>query len=165
VYDPERRRLRIPQNWNVGTGLDWGTTVEHPTAIIPVARPNAGLPISDLFLTFGEVVLPAYPHDVNKEPEIVSPGRVAAAEHRHMKHWGVSERQVTVRRMSHEASAAKNSFALDLQDDLKLYYHKWKAVKGSGVPQWQNAMEIDYTKPHPFRRYPKSASQTRLKGR
>ncbi len=32
---------------------------------------------------------------------------------------------------------------------------KRKAAKGSGVPQMQNAMEIDHTKPHPFRKFPK----------
>jgi hypothetical protein len=44
--------------------------------------------------------------------------------------------------------------AIDLKDDIKQFFNKWKAVKGSGVPQIQNLLEIDRTKPHPFRRYP-----------
>lgn len=156
VYSEEHRRLQLPHQWNVGTGMDFGTTVAHPTAIFPVARPNQATPIADLFLTFGEVVLPAFPHDVNKEPELVSPGRVAEAERKHLKHWGVRDSQVTIRRMSHEQSAALNAMALDLPEELKIYYRKWKAARGNGVPQWQSVMEIDYSRPHPFRRYPKT---------
>jgi hypothetical protein len=56
--------------------------------------------------------------------------------------------------MSHEASAALNTMIVDLPEELKTFYNKWKAQKGSGVPQIQNMLEIDTKKPHPFRRYP-----------
>jgi hypothetical protein len=59
--------------------------------------------------------------------------------------------------MSHEASAALNTMRVDLQDDLKTYFSKWKAEKGSGVAQIQNLLEINRTKPHPFRRNPLSS--------
>lgn len=156
VWSKELNRPIIPHNWNVGLGLDWGTTVGHPTCIFPMARPNAAVPLSDSFFTFGEVCLPKFPNDANAIPEIVSPKRVVEAEKAHLKKWNVADRQIVLRRMSHEASAALNAFALDLEEDLKTFYGKWKAQKGSGVPQWQNVMEIDWSKPHPFRKYPKN---------
>lgn len=165
IYSKERRHLQIPSQWNVGVGLDWGTTPEHPTGIFPVARPNKNVPLNDSFFVFGEVVLPKYPHDVNKPADLVSPKRVATAEREHLKKWNVSERQVHPRRMSHEASAALNAFAIDLQDDLKVYYSKWKASRGSGVPQLQNVLEIDYSKPNPFRRYPQNYPDKKKRGR
>jgi hypothetical protein len=155
VYNRQARRLQIPSQWNVGLGQDWGTTPEHPAAIAPVARPNQNVPLHDSFFVFGEIVLPKYPHDPNKPAEEVSPGRVAAAEVAHLKKWSVAESMVKIRRMSHEASAALYSYLLDLPEDLKRFYSKWKAAKGSGVPQMQNVLEIDYTERHPFRRYPK----------
>lgn len=165
VYSKEHRRLQIPSQWNVGLGMDFGTTPGHPTAVMPLARPNKAVPLHDSFFCFGEVVLPKYPHDVNKPAELVSPGRVAAAERAFLKRWGVREEQIHPRTMSHEQSAALNAMAIDLPDDLKVYYHKWKAKKGSGVPQWQNIMEIDYTKPHPFRKYPKNHPDKRKAGK
>jgi hypothetical protein len=32
-----------------------------------------------------------------------------------------------------------------------LFFNKWQAQKGSGVPQLQQMLEIDWSKPHPFR--------------
>ena len=43
---------------------------------------------------------------------------------------------------------------MDLPDELKTFFVKWKAKRGSGVPQIQNLLEVDPTKPHPFRKYP-----------
>lgn len=154
VLNEKRDRLLIPVQWNVGLGHDWGTTVEHPAAIAPVARPNRGTVLSDSFFVFGEVVTPHYPRDVNAPVQPVSPGRVALAEKDHLKKWNVDDSQITLRLMSHEASAALNSYAEDLTEDLKVHYGKWKAARGSGVPQLQQVLEIDFRKEHPFRRYP-----------
>lgn len=165
VLNEERQTLQIPSQWNVGLGQDWGTTVDHPASIAPVARPNKAVPLNDSFFLFGEVVLPHYPHDVNKVPELVSPGRVAAAEVEHLKRWNVQELQVTICLMSHEASAARNTYSEDLTDDLKRYYGKWKAARGSGVPQVQNVLQINYTEDHPFRRYPKDHPDKAKRGK
>lgn len=165
VWNRERNRLQIPSQWNVGLGQDWGTTPEHPTAIIPVTRPNKNVPLSNCFFIFGEVVLPEYPHDVNKPAASVSPRKVAVAEKNHLNKWNVRNQQITLRRMSHEASAALNAFADDLEDDLKIYYSKWKASKGSGVPQMQNVLEIDYSKPHAFRKYPDNYPDENKRGK
>lgn len=154
VWNASTLRPQIPLQWNTGLGMDWGTTPDHPSAIIPMSRPNQNVPLSDSLFTPGEVVLPKFPHDVNKPADAVSPGRVIAAEKAHLKKWNITERSIGLRRMSHEASAAMNSFAIDLPDDMKTYYGKWKAARGSGVPQWQQVLEIDYAEQHPFRKYP-----------
>jgi hypothetical protein len=53
--------------------------------------------------------------------------------------------------MSHEASSTLATMAVDLSEDLQIYFDKWKAAKGSGVSQLIQFMEIDHTKSHPFR--------------
>lgn len=154
VWNYERNRPQIPSNWNVALGMDWGTTLGHPTAVSASARPNQNVPLNDCFFEFAEIVLPKYPMPTHEEVPLVSPGRVALAVKETMQKWNVSENQIKLRLMSHEASAALATMAVDLQDELKIFFNKWKAQKGSGVAQIQNVLEIDYTKPHPFRKHP-----------
>lgn len=147
-------RLDLPDRWNVGQGFDWGTTREHPAAVATVTRPDQTTPFDDSHFVVLETVLPAFPYDTHAPAELVSPGRVAAAVKRDAAGLGIVDGQVKARKMSHEASAARNTLIQDLPDDLQLYFNKWQASRGSGVAQIQNLLEIDYTKPHPFRRYP-----------
>jgi hypothetical protein len=151
VWNPRKLHPQIPPLWNVGLGLDWGTTLAHPTAVAAIARPNQSSPLNDSFFAFTEVVLPAYPHTIGEEVPLVSPGRVAKALQEALAEWNVQENQVKQHLMSHEASAALNTMRIDLADDLKTYFNKWKPKRGSGVPQVQNVLEIDYTLSHPFR--------------
>jgi len=89
----------------------------------------------------------------------VSPGRVAQAIKQFLTRWDIKEQQITMRLMSHEASSARNTMMFDLPESDKEFFGKWKAKKGSGVPQIQNLLEIDKTKLHPFRKYPKGTMQ------
>src|SRR6202011_3520970 len=76
----------------------------------------------------------------------------------------MEEKRMEISAMSHEASAAYNTF-LDMVDEGEaLWFNKWKAKVGSGVPQIQNALEIDWEKDHPFRRYPADHPETTLRG-
>lgn len=154
IWNEKRKCLQIPPRWNVGLGFDWGTTKKHPSAIVFIARPNALSRWKDYHFVFGEVVLPEYPLDAFELPELVSPGRVARAITDFLKKWNISESQITHRLMSHEASAAMNTMAIDLKDDIAQFFGKWKAKRGSGVPQMQNLLELDYRKEHPFRKMP-----------
>lgn len=154
VWNYLRETLQIPTRWNVGVGMDWGTTPKHPTAAVFVARPSEASPFRNSHFVFGEVVRPRFPADAFAETEAVSPGRVAAAITDFLKNRNIQDGQIRARLMSHEASAALNTMAIDLKDDVKQFFVKWKAQKGSGVPQIQNLLEIDYTRNHPFRRYP-----------
>lgn len=152
TWSPARQRPLIPHDWNVGVGLDWGTTLGHPSAAVCVARPPERVPaMKDSFFAFAEIVLPKYPHTSGEEPELVSPGRLAAAIKQALAEWNVEWSRVRMALMSHEASAALNTMRVDLADDLKLFFNKWKAKRGSGVPQVQQMLEMDHSRPHPFR--------------
>src|ERR1051325_6220455 len=147
---------RISARWNKGRGLDWGTTPEHPTAVIHAARPHALDPHNSLHLTFGEIVRPLWPPlDPHNEPEMVSPGRVATAIKQRYIKLLVNESEMKLSLMSHEASAALATLLIDLPDHLKTFFAKWKPKRGAGVPQVQEAMAIDWSRFHALRRYPK----------
>jgi hypothetical protein len=154
IWNYESNAPQIPSNWNVGLGLDWGTTIGHPTVITAVARPNQSAPLNDCFFVFMETCLPKYPLASHEEIPLVSPGRVAEALQDALREWNVSHSQIKMQLMSHEASTALNTMRVDLQDHLKTFFSKWKAQKGSGVAQIQNLLEINKTKPHPFRSEP-----------
>ncbi len=145
----------IPSRWHVGRGFDWGSTRAHPSSVASVTRPDQTCPHDDSHFFFSEVVLPTFPYDPSVAAEVVSPGRVAAAVKVSHQKFRLHDSQIEQSKMSHEASAAQSTLMLDLPDELQLFFKKWKAAKGSGVPQMQNLMEIDYTKEHPFRRFPK----------
>jgi hypothetical protein len=151
VWSEERDHPQIPHNWNVGLGLDWGTTAAHPSAVAAFARPHQLSPLADCFFSFTEVILPTFPMAVGEDVPLVSPGRVSAAIKQAMKEWNVSDGQIRKQLMSHEASAALNTMLIDLPEDLKSYFRKWVPKRGSGVPQIQNLLEIDRKQPHPFR--------------
>lgn len=155
VWNVQRNCLQIPQRWNVGLGFDWGTTREHPSAVAFTARPSELSPLKDCHFVFAEFIKPEFPLDSFSEPELVSPGRVALGVQNVLKQWNVVDSQINFKLMSHEASAALNTMAVDLKDDIKQFWGKWKARKGSGIPQIQNLLEVDHSKEHPFRRYPK----------
>lgn len=144
----------IPNRWHVGRGLDWGTTRQHPAVTAYVTRPDKTCPFSDDHFVISEIVMPQFPFDPSLASEVVSPGRVAHAIKTRERDLRIMGSQIEQSKMSHEASAAKNTLMLDLPQELTTFFNKWKAAKGSGVPQLQNMLEIDRTKPHPFRRYP-----------
>lgn len=155
VWDERNERIKIPARWNVGMGFDNGTTVGHPSAVSIVGRPSASSPMQNSHFMIGEIIMPKFPRPAFETPELVSPGRVALAIKQFLGKWGIAESQVKLRLMSHEASSARNTMMLDLPEDMQEFFGKWMAKKGSGVSQIQNVLEIDYTKPHPFRKYPK----------
>jgi hypothetical protein len=156
--DPERpdSAFQIPHNWTLGRGLDWGTTSEHPMACEFVARPYETHELTDSVFVYREITRPEFPFkDDHLEP--VSPRRVKKAVLESTRR-DREEARMEISAMSHEASAALNTFLEMIgeeRDDDALWFNKWKPQTGSGVPQIQNALEIDYTKDHPFRRYPK----------
>lgn len=149
------KNLHIPRRWNVGRGLDFGTTPEHPSGIIYAARPDRNTPLNDSHFLFGHICRPLYPAIAGEIPELVSPGRLAKAMNALEFDWQISDSQIKVSLMSHEQSAALNTMLIDLPEKDQQVFNKWQAKKGSGVPQIQNLLEIDYSKKHPFRVYPK----------
>jgi hypothetical protein len=115
--------------------------------------------LADSVLVIGEIVMPEYPYDSTVMPELVSPGRVVRAIKRRLTEMGVSEGQVEMALMSHEASSARNAVLVDLPEEDQVFFQKWRAQRGSGISQIQQLLEIDRKKPHPFRVYPKGHPQ------
>lgn len=150
-------QAKIPARWHKARGLDWGTTPKHPTAVIFSTRPTVRDPLDDCVFTFAEVVRPRWPPaDAHAEIEMVSPGRVAQAIDDKQRSLGIEDSHIKKSLMSHEASAALATFLIDLPKEIQQYFNKWKAKKGSGVPQIQELLTIDRKRPHPFRRDPKT---------
>jgi hypothetical protein len=151
------RQKTPPERWHKGRGLDWGTTPKHPTACILATKPTKTDPLDDCVFLVGETVLPRYPSpDPHADPELVSPGRVSRAINETQKRLGVTDSHIKKSLMSHEASAALATFVVDLTEENKQFFSKWKPKKGSGVAQVQEMMRIDPKRPHPFRRHPQT---------
>lgn len=146
--------LTIPTRWQVGRGLDWGTTPLHPSVCAFITKPDQTSPLADSHFLFAEVCLPPFPKSLTNESMIVSPGVVADAIRDTGNKWALQDGQIVKSEMSHEASAALNSMIQDLAEDRRVFFGKWKAQKGSGVPQIQNQLKIDKSQPHPFRKFP-----------
>lgn len=146
---------RIPERWEVGKGLDVGTTPSHPAVCTYFTIPDQRYPFSDIHLGISEICMPKFPRESYDRAELVSPGRLAKAMRVGEDFMGILDSQIRQSVMSHEASSTLNTFLIDLPEELQQAFRKWKPQRGSGVPQIQNLMEIDKTKPHPFRLYPK----------
>lgn len=163
--DPETEQspFRIPHNWNLGRGLDWGTTIGHPMVCEFSARPYESQPLTDSVFVYREITRPKFPFN-DEDVQPVNPRRVMkeilAATKRDQE-----EARMEISAMSHEASAAYNTFMDLMQGEESLWFNKWKAQVGSGVPQIQDALEIDTTKDHPFRCYPKNYPDKLLAGK
>lgn len=154
VRNTDTNEIKIPARWHCGTGLDYGSTPKHPSCSCLVTRPDRTTPLDDCHFIIGEVCLPKFPREAGEEAELVSPGRVADAVKALELTWEVTDSMVEERVMSHEASAAMMTMVIDLPEERQVYFRKWKARRGSGVPQIQSGLEIDYAKPHPFRKLP-----------
>lgn len=147
----------LPALGNIGVTQDWGTTRQHPCVTGWMWRPYEYYPLNDCYFLYREQCVPNWP--VPEDPLLpVSPGRVMKAIHKAEEAWGERER-VVMRRMSHEQSAAANTYAQDLPKEEREVFLKWKPSSKGGIPQIQNYLAIDYTKPHPFRVYPKGHKQ------
>jgi hypothetical protein len=153
---------QLPHNWNLGRGLDWGTTPGHLMACIFAARPYVTHPLTDSAFIYREITRPVWPVQEGG-PQPVSPRRVKKAIMDSTKRLN-EEARMEISAMSHEASAAYNTFLEMMGDDDSLWFNKWKPQVGSGVPQIQNMLEIDQTQEHPFRRYPANYPDKALAG-
>lgn len=151
------QRERIPQRWEVGKGLDVGSTPGHPAVVTYFTIPDQRYPFSDIHFGIGEICMPKFPREQRRKDEqleVVSPGRIALAMKSFEDGMQIEDSQIRQAKMSHEASQTLNTFIVDLDPSIRPSFQKWKAKRGSGVPQVQNLMEIDKTKPHGFRFYP-----------
>lgn len=154
VWCPSVNEGAVVARYKGQVAITGNTTRKHPSVTTFSAKPAENSPLKDCQFMFGEICKPKFPLDSFESPEIVSVGRVATAIREFLDLWNVRDSQVVLRLMSHEASAALNTMAVDLPEETAQFFNKWKAEKGSGVPQIQNLLEINPNKSHPFRRYP-----------
>jgi hypothetical protein len=141
-------RPRIPAHWYLARGQDWGTTVAHPCATVWLARPGAADLLKECVFVYRELLFPEYPIPLSDEP--VTPRRVGMAIVEAERPWNEAARMSTSL-LSHEASTALNTYVLDMPPGFKLRFAKWKPDRRAGIAVLQNYMEIDKSRPHPFR--------------
>jgi hypothetical protein len=141
-------RPRIPPAWHLGRAQDWGTTVQHPCATVWLAKPTKGHQLWDSVFVYREMLFPEYPNPMTME---VSPLKVGQAIVDVERDWMESSRMV-LSLMSHEATAALNTYNNDMPPGYKLRFSKWKPDRLAGIAQLQNYLQIiDPTRSHPFR--------------
>jgi hypothetical protein len=155
-HDPDIpcRNPHIPFTWNLGRGLDWGTTPGHPCVTIWAARPAERDRLNDSVFVYRELCRPYFPPKA-QTPYLVNPRRIAESILAAERRWEETNR-ITMSILSHEASATQNTF-LDPDEPefnrLRFVKHKAKS-RLDGIPQIQNALQINHSQPHPFRRHP-----------
>jgi hypothetical protein len=160
----------IPVHWLKGCGLDYGTTPEHPSVLKWVTVPGEFEPFSDIWIWYRERCRPRYPHSKMDVVEPVSPITLAKIMREDEYPWH-EDRNMVTRVMSHEQSAAKNTFneheklfaekaydfdpmEVDFSQFGGLDFIKRKGDARSGIAQMQDRFLLDMKKPHPFRLYP-----------
>lgn len=155
-HDPDIpcRAPHIPFNWNLGRGLDWGTTTAHPCVTVWAARPAERDQLNDSVFVYREMCRPYFPPQA-KKPFLVNPRRIAEAILANERRWEETNR-ITMSILSHEASATQNTFLdPDEPEFNRLAFVKHQAKnRMAGIPQIQNALQINHNEPHPFRRHP-----------
>jgi hypothetical protein len=141
-------RPRIPSGWHLGRAQDWGTTIQHPCATVWLAKPSHGHQLTDSVFVYREMLFPEYPKPITLE---VSPLKVGQAIVDVERDWMEASRMV-LSLMSHEATAALNTYNNDMPRGYKLRFSKWKPDRLAGIAQLQNYLQIiDTTRSHPFR--------------
>jgi hypothetical protein len=154
VWCPSVKEGAVIARHNGQITITGNTTRAHPSAYTAWTRPDQRYPFDDVVLGIGEVVLPHFPYNATEIAEVVSPGGVARAIRAWRAMNNILDGQIKLSVMSHEASAALNAFILDLPKGEQVFFRKWKAQRGSGVPAMQNLMDVNPKRPHPFRIYP-----------
>lgn len=160
----------VPYHFFKGNSLDYGTSLEHPSALKWITVPGEYDPFNDIWLWYRERTLPKYPHQTGETVEPVSPILLAKV----IREAEAAAREgdnMATRVMSHEQSAAMLTFnenekmfarqaynldpeQVDFANFDGLDFKKRKGDSRSGIAQMQDRFFIDESKPHPFRRYP-----------
>lgn len=148
----------LPYHWQKGLGLDFGTTPQHPSVLKWLTTPGEFEPFKDLWIWYRELCLPRFPQSPGEIPDPVSPMRIARHIRRLEAKWREDD-NMQIRVMSHEQSAALNTFVHDeamfTEEQFDgLMFQKRRGNRISGIAQMQNRFEIDPYKPHPFKVYP-----------
>lgn len=154
----ERGNFRIPHHYTKAMGHDFGTTVDHPTAVKWVTTPPELEPFSGLVIWYRERTLPKYPHLPGEKILPVSPMAVCKMIRREEAYAREGD-NMRLRVMSHEQTAAQNTYNVDEREFSEydgLQFVKVKPDRWGGITTMQDFFEVDYSRPNQFRRYPKN---------
>jgi hypothetical protein len=110
-------------------------------------------PYADCVFVYRELVRPDYPF-TGEIPEPVTPLRVAREINKLERAWKEPD-WVQMSLMSHEAKSERDTYIFDLAEHERLNFASWGTNRRGGIAQVRQYLEIDRTRPHPFRRYPK----------
>lgn len=138
----------IPKHWQLGRALDWGTTLEHPTAAVWCSVPSEIDPLNNCVFVYREMVLP-----IKGKEEPITPRRIGDKIYELQKPWenSQSNSKFSISIMSHEASSELDAFQLDMPPSRKLAFSKWTPSMTDGIGVLQNYLQLDPNVPHPFR--------------
>lgn len=144
----------VPPDFTLGVGHDWGGTLGHPSTVTVWGRPPEGSELDDCVFKLSEMVMP-----LEKEEEAeMTPVFVGKAMQRREDEIGASPHLVQVRSMSHEALSERRTYAMELDPPL-IFGVREAAGRSGGIAQLSTYYAIDYTQPHPFRRFPEGHPQ------
>lgn len=154
---PDGRRVpRLPAAGRRAMGMDWGTTIGHPTGIAWVWRPAERMGLADCLFVYRTMCDPEWPNTPESwQPP--TPRRIAVKIVGAEREW---QETIEKRLMSPEKLEERQSFKGDpnapdpLPTYLQLAFEPWVARNSYGYPQLQDLLAIDWEESHPFRRYP-----------
>lgn len=131
--------LFVPDDWQIGVGLDIGYTKSHLSAWswIGVSAENAYIPNSFFRYRGMTFVGKSITEQAIKVKEAI---RYVGEDNRFV------EEDYSVSRISHE----KSGETLILNDEYEFNFSPAKFKKEDGIPQWRNLLRVDRRQPHPF---------------
>jgi len=154
---PDGRRVpRLPAAGRRAMGMDWGTTIGHPTGIAWVWRPAERMGLADSLFVYRTMCDPAWPNTPeNWQPP--TPRRIATKIVAAEREWQetIEKRLMSPEKLEERLALKGDPNAPDpLPHYLQLPFEPWVARNSYGFPQLQDLLAIDWEESHPFRRYP-----------
>ena len=125
---------RIPEDWLIGIGLDWGSTEKHPCVVSFLARAPERSPLAGKVFLYKAIMC------WNEPPRAVA-SLISTA----LRQDNAFDR-VYVWLMSHEAKSERDTFVMD----HSLPFGPWKPDKTGGIAQVRDFLEVRGTKPDLF---------------
>lgn len=155
AWDEQRQAIKLPNHGEMAMGIDFGTTAAHPTVAGWYWRPgearwNDKDGLSDCLFHVGEIWRPTSRAEEVEGINALQTGRLIN-EIEQANDW---RRRIRFRVGSHEASDERNLLARELTPSVSISSRQTRS--SDGIPVVQAYLEIDQTKPHPFRCDPDS---------
>lgn len=149
--------FKIPWNWDLFVGQDWGTTYAHPMVNLWYGKPAETYYLNfdgleDCYFCYREFVAPETKQEEKDAVwDAVKIGNtIVDFEALHDEGPRIGNQRV----MSHEASTARSIYISQLSTPL--IYSKINATSTLGIDAVNILLQPNRTKPHPFRKYPKN---------